>query len=149
MLEARSSFRQTVHVDPAIKKLARNSDLETVWRELSARCQDCGGCAYICPTCTCFTIVDQPLDHTSGVRLRQWDACTFAGFTRMAGGHNPVNYNDHAVRRRFLHKLKTDVEKHGRPSCVGCGRCVGICFGGVDMIRFIEMVNALPGEERS
>jgi formate hydrogenlyase subunit 6/NADH:ubiquinone oxidoreductase subunit I len=93
--------------------------------------------------------VDQPLDHTSGVRLRQWDACTFAGFTRMAGGHNPVNYNDHAVRRRFLHKLKTDVEKHGRPSCVGCGRCVGICFGGVDMIRFIEMVNALPGEERS
>ncbi len=148
VLEARSRFKKNVHVGPAIKKLAAGPDLEEVWRELSSRCQDCGGCAYICPTCTCFTIVDQPVDDTHGIRLRQWDSCTFAGFTRLAGGHNPVNHAAHAVRRRFLHKLKTDVEKHGRPSCVGCGRCVDICFGGVDMIRFVEMVNELPAEEK-
>ena len=148
VLEARSSFKQTVHVDQATQKLATNIELEPIWEELSSRCQDCGGCAYICPTCTCFTIVDQPIDDTHGIRLRQWDSCTFAGFTRMAGGHNPVNHADQAIRRRFLHKLKTDVEKHGRPSCVGCGRCVDICFGGVDIIRFIKMVNDLPAEEK-
>ncbi len=150
VLEARSNFRRTVHVDPAVKRLAADPDLQPVWRELSDRCQDCGGCAYICPTCTCFTIVDQPLADTHGIRLRQWDSCTFSGFTRMAGGHNPVNHAEQAIRRRFLHKLKIDVEKHGRPSCVGCGRCVDICFGGVDMIRFIAMVNdlKLPAEEK-
>jgi ferredoxin len=58
----------------------------------------------------------------------------------MAGGHNPVDSNTHAIRKRFLHKLLHDVQKHGRPSCVGCGRCVGMCFGGTDIVRFINMV---------
>ena len=57
----------------------------------------------------------------------------------MAGGHNPVNSRTHAVKQRFLPKLLYDVQEHGRPSCVGCGRCVGICFGGGDIIRIINM----------
>ncbi len=138
-LEARSHFKQQVHVDQAIKRLAGQPLPEEIWADLSLRCQDCGGCAYICPTCTCFTISDQPTSASSGQRLRSWDACTFSGFTRMTGGHNPINSRTHAVKQRFLHKLLYDVQEHGRPSCVGCGRCVGICFGGVDIIRFINM----------
>jgi len=138
-LEARSHFKQQVHVDQAIKRLANGPLPEEVWHTLSLRCQDCGGCAYICPTCTCFTITDQATSASGGRRLRSWDACTFGGFTRMAGGHNPVNSRTHAVKQRFLHKLQYDVKEHGRPSCVGCGRCVGICFGGVDIIRFINV----------
>ena len=132
-LEARSQFKQQVHVDQAIKRLKTGPLADEIWSDLSRRCQDCGGCAYICPTCTCFTITDQQLTPTSGERLRSWDACTFGGFTRMAGGHNPVDTRRHAVKTRFLHKLLYDVNEHGRPSCVGCGRCVGICFGGVDI----------------
>lgn len=138
-LEARGHFKRQVHVDQAIKRLASGPIPDEIWAYLSLRCQDCGGCAYICPTCTCFTISDQPTSASSGRRLRSWDACTFSGFTRMAGGHNPVNSRTHAVKQRFLHKLLYDVQEHGRPSCVGCGRCVGICFGGVDIIRFINM----------
>jgi len=138
-LETRGGFSQLVHVDQTIKRLQENEVPDSVWSTLSRRCQDCGGCAYICPTCTCFTITDQPLSETEGLRVRSWDACTFSGFTRMAGGHNPVERSTSAIRQRFMHKLKYDVESHGRPSCVGCGRCVNICFGGTDIIRFINM----------
>ena len=144
-LEARGLFSRLVHVDLAVKLLTDNEP-EALFRELSSRCQDCGGCAYICPTCTCFNISDQQLDDESGERIRSWDACTFAGFTLMAGGHNPVDCKHDRIRKRFLHKLKHDVKKHGRPSCVGCGRCVGICFGGVDIIRFINGISALERE---
>ncbi len=138
-LEARGGFARMVHVDQAIKRLREKKVDDSVWHELSLRCQDCGGCAYLCPTCTCFTIIDRPVDNVRGERLRSWDACTFAGFTNMAGGHNPVNAATDAIRQRFMHKLCYDVKDHGRPSCVGCGRCVGICFGGTDIIRFINM----------
>ena len=140
-LEARGGFQRQVHVDLAIRRLAEGIVDEAVWQQLSLRCQDCAGCAYVCPTCTCFTIVDQPRSATSGERLRCWDACTFAGFTRMAGGHNSVEPKKAAIKHRFLHKLKYDVENHGRPSCVGCGRCLDICFGGTDIARFVELAS--------
>lgn len=143
-LEARSHFQQQVHVDQAIKRLSTGPLADEVWAELSLRCQDCGGCAFTCPTCTCFTITDLSSSASSGRRLRSWDACTFSGFTRMTGGHNPINSRSQAVKQRFLHKLLYDVQEHGRPSCVGCGRCVDICFGGLDIIRFINTACGEP-----
>lgn len=140
MLETRGGFSHLVPVDEAIKRLNDEEVPASVWHSLSQRCQDCGGCAYLCPTCTCFTIADQPLSATAGQRVRSWDACTFSGFTGMAGGHNPVTRSSDAIRQRFMHKLHYDVKSHGRPSCVGCGRCVDTCFGGTDIIRFINMV---------
>jgi len=141
-LEARGLFTRLVHVDLAVKLLEEGGEPDAVFADLSRRCQDCGGCAYICPTCTCFNISDLRLAEDNGERIRSWDACTFSGFTRMAGGHNPVDGEKHRIRKRFLHKLLHDVQRHGRPSCVGCGRCVGMCFGGVDIVRFIDMLTA-------
>lgn len=151
-LEARGLFNKLVHVDLAVKLLAESKVPDNIIADLSSRCQDCGGCAYICPTCTCFNISDLCLTEDSGERIRSWDACTFSGFTKMAGNHNPVNVNTDRIRKRFLHKLKHDVEKHGRTSCVGCGRCVDMCFGGVDIVRFIDMLtsageNGFQGDE--
>ncbi len=139
-LESRGGFKNQVHVDLASKRLSDGTVSQDIWQELSMRCQDCGGCAYICPTCTCFTIYDQPITENEGERIRSWDACTFSGFTLMAGGHNPVDRKQQAIEQRFRHKLQYDVKKHGRSSCVGCGRCVDICFGGTDIVRFINMV---------
>jgi formate hydrogenlyase subunit 6/NADH:ubiquinone oxidoreductase subunit I len=138
-LEARGRFKRQVHVDLALKQLEEGNVADGVWSELSSRCQDCGGCAYICPTCVCFSMYDQRQSETEGERIRCWDACTFSGFTGMAGGHNPVDGPTRAIEHRFRHKLQFDVKKHGRPSCVGCGRCVDMCFGGTDIIRFINM----------
>lgn len=137
-LESRGLFKRLVHVDLACQRLENDSEPEEILEDFSRRCQDCGGCAYICPTCSCFTITDHRQDRESGERIRSWDACTFAGFTRMAGDHNPVDMRRQRIRKRFYHKLNHDVRKHGRSSCVGCGRCVDICFGGVDIIRFIN-----------
>ncbi|MDH3349087.1 MAG: 4Fe-4S dicluster domain-containing protein [Desulfobulbaceae bacterium] len=142
-LEARGLFNKQVHVDLALRLLAEEPEPVEILGDLSSRCQDCGGCAFICPTCVCFNIYDQPTGEDKGERIRNWDACTFSGFTKMAGDHNPVEPETQRVRKRFLHKLKHDVEKHGRPSCVGCGRCVGMCFGGVDIVRFIDMLSEL------
>lgn len=147
-LEARGLFNRLVHVDLAVKLLEDAEVPDRIIKQLSQRCQDCGGCAYICPTCTCFNIADLRLSDDSGERIRSWDACTFAGFTRMAGNHNPVHAETQRMRKRFLHKLQHDVKKHGRPSCVGCGRCVDMCFGGVDIIRFVDMLTA-AGENGS
>lgn len=141
-LEARGLFARHVHVELAIKLLAEEGVPDRIIEDLSRRCQDCGGCAYICPTCTCFNIADLKLSRDSGERIRSWDACTFSGFTGMAGGHNPIRPATQRIRKRFLHKLLHDVKKHGRTSCVGCGRCVGMCFGGVDIISFIDMLTA-------
>jgi len=142
-LEARDGFSRQVHAEQAIKRLAAGEVPEAVWEEMAHRCQDCGGCAYLCPTCTCFSIIDRPLDATSGQRLRVWDACTFAGFSGMAGGHTPVGPGQ-TLKQRFMHKLAHDVKKHGRPSCVGCGRCSGACFGGADMLRFLDLAGGEP-----
>ncbi|MEN8140221.1 MAG: 4Fe-4S dicluster domain-containing protein [Thermodesulfobacteriota bacterium] len=140
-LEAQGRFSRKVEVEHACRLLAQGEVHDDIWQELAARCSDCGGCAYVCPTCSCFTIRDQPLDAVSGERLRCWDACTLQGFTAMAGGHNPVA-GEHALKRRFLHKLKYDVARHGKPSCVGCGRCLDICFGQLDITSFIRAVVA-------
>ena len=141
-LEARGKFTRNVQVAHACRRLQQHAVPETIWEALSRRCYDCGGCAYVCPTCTCFSVDDLPLNKTQGLRLRSWDACTSSGFTRMAGGHNPVDRRQHALKRRFLHKLKDDFTLHGKVSCTGCGRCVDICFGGVDITTFIDLITA-------
>jgi ferredoxin len=147
VLESRGLFQQLVHVDLATRLLQENQDTRQIIAELSIRCQDCGGCAYVCPTCTCFTISDRQGDTDSGERVRSWDACTFAGFSLMAGDHNPVSVKQERLKRRFYHKLHADVQRHGRSSCVGCGRCVGICFGGVDIITFINRLTSLADND--
>jgi len=140
VLEARSGFTRQVHVDSAFKRIEQEGVSPSIWEYLAKRCDGCGGCAYICPTCTCFTIYDSPLSPDKGERIRMWDSCTHIGFTSMAGGHNPVNPQKDRLKRRFLHKLYYDYREFKRPSCVGCGRCLGICFGGVDIGLFVEMV---------
>jgi ferredoxin len=139
-LEARGRFNRNIQVSHACHKLQKEKVEETIWQKLSSRCYDCGGCAYVCPTCTCFSVDDMAIDDSHGTRIRSWDACTSGGFTRMAGNHNPTDRSRHALKQRFLHKLKYDYKKHGKTSCTGCGRCVGICFGGVDITTFIEML---------
>lgn len=144
-LEARGQFTKNVQVKHACQLLQERPVPEAILEKLSSRCYDCGGCAYVCPTCTCFSVDDMPLDQEHGLRLRSWDACTSSGFTRMAGGHNPVDRRRQALKRRFLHKLKDDFSRHGKPSCTGCGRCIDICFGGVDITTFIDLLTAGEG----
>ena len=148
ILESESKFDHIVDFDTAVSRFVNNEIDEALWEELGNRCQGCGGCAYVCPTCYCFDMVDRPVSKTQGERLRTHDACTLAGFTRLAGGHNPRHEQRRRIRRRFYHKLPFAQEKHHRPSCVGCGRCMEICFGRVDMAHFIKTLCDRPEKSK-
>lgn len=140
VLESESKFNYILDFDTTVNRLLNEEVDEKIWEELGDRCQNCGGCTYICPTCYCFNMVDKPTSENEGQRIRAWDACTLAGFTRLADGYNPYQERRDRIKRRFYHKLYYDKKRYNIPSCVGCGRCVDICFGHVDMISFIRLV---------
>jgi ferredoxin len=136
-------FSTTAYLARGIARVTNDAIPETLWEELAERCIQCGGCAYLCPLCTCFTVCDRGGDGDAGERIRRWDHCILAGFTREASGHNPRAEKAQRFKRRFFHKLSYQyLEREGRPGCVGCGRCLTTCMMGVDMaavlMRFRE-----------
>jgi sulfhydrogenase subunit beta (sulfur reductase) len=114
----------------AMNKLKDGTADEKVWDHFGKKCITCGGCAFVCPTCTCFNVYDQESSPGSGLRARAWDACLYGGFTREASGHNPRSTQALRLKRRHEHKLlyynKTDIQG-ALCGCVGCGRCSDFC----------------------
>ena len=47
------------------------------WPAWSARCLGCGACAFTCPTCHCFDMVDEGDAVGRAPRVRNWDACQY------------------------------------------------------------------------
>ncbi len=113
------------------------------WEKLARRCIGCGVCTYLCPTCHCFDIVDEPAGPGRGRRLRCWDSCMFADFTLHTSGHNPRPGKKERVRNRFMHKLKYHHDRYGIDGCVGCGRCIAMCPANVDITRVIADVKGV------
>jgi len=103
---------------------------EEIWRRFGDKCIVCGGCAFVCPTCTCFNVTDCEFEKGSGLRIRSWDACLFNGFTQESSGHNPRPTQSSRIKRRHEHKLRyfneTDIRSN-LCGCVGCGRCSDFC----------------------
>jgi len=126
-------FSTTAYLARGIAKLTNDAVPAALWEELAERCIRCGGCTYLCPLCTCFTVCDRRRNG-QGERFRRWDHCLLSGFTREASGHNPRAEKAQQFKRRFFHKLSYQyLEREGRPGCVGCGRCLTTCMMGVDM----------------
>lgn len=113
---------------------------DPLWEELALRCNGCGACAAVCPTCHCFDIVDEPSSPTHGVRRRNWDTCQTARFTVHASGHNPRAGQPSRCRQRVMHKLSIYPEKFGVVACVGCGRCVRACPAGQCLPETLERI---------
>jgi sulfhydrogenase subunit beta (sulfur reductase) len=107
------------------QKLAGKFD-HPVWVEQSLRCLGCGACAYVCPTCVCFSIEDEA-DTRQGHRLRTWDSCGLRMFTLHASGHNPRDKQSQRWRQRVYHKFAYYPDRFGTLGCVGCGKCSRAC----------------------
>ena len=130
----------------SIKSLNKRKDLkkyfdDPLWKKEAERCLSCSMCVNICPTCTCFDIVDDvELNLKEGKRSRQADSCQLKSFTEVAGGH--IFREDRAARLRHfvLHKLQYFKDKYDVNLCVGCGRCITICPVGIDLV---EIANKL------
>jgi ferredoxin len=116
-----------------------------VWNEQMKTCVECGGCVFMCDTCHCFLLSDEPANSTSevgtyevglGKRQRVWDGCLYKNFTRVAGGANPLKMRYMRLRNRYLKKFDFFIDNIGYQACCGCGRCIDVCPGKID-IRYI------------
>jgi ferredoxin len=119
-----------------ILKDARSSEK---WNDLFDTCVECGACTNICPTCYCFYMFDRgrfPDREETFDRLRSWDSCLLADYSRMAGiggvKPNPRPQIRARYANRFRHKYLYHHETYGRYGCTGCGRCSESCIGTTD-----------------
>jgi ferredoxin len=132
-----------------VRYISQGQVLDQTWAEIGSRCLECGGCTYVCPACTCFTVTDRPVGEDEIERVRLWDACALGGFTRMAGGHNPRKAVHDRRNRRFFRKLAHYfIQRELSMACVGCGRCAEVCHGNIGMPSTIEMIRRATNDLR-
>jgi ferredoxin len=113
---------------------------DAVWAGIGLRCNGCGACASVCPTCHCFDIVDEPDGLLSGTRRRNWDSCQASKFTLHASGHNPSGDQNSRFRQRVLHKFSIYPQRFGEVLCTGCGRCAEVCPAGQNIAEILGVV---------
>jgi sulfhydrogenase subunit beta (sulfur reductase) len=138
--ERHAAYRTEVELGdlPEILEMEYHS---AVWKELGDRCLSCGSCSMVCPTCYCFDVADEvDLGTRAGRRIRTWDSCLFKAHALVAGGENFRKSRASRIMFRFYHKQRGFVAEYGRPSCVGCGRCIGACPAGIDIVSVIRMI---------
>ena len=127
---------------------AEDAITDAEWQALGPACLACSGCTNLCPTCSCFTVVDE-VHNGTGERVRYWDSCLFEGFQREASGHHPAPRPGDRVRRFWYHKFADDFgSRFGRPGCVGCGRCDVTCTGSIGALKVLAALAAVDGPSR-
>ncbi|MEE0777002.1 MAG: 4Fe-4S dicluster domain-containing protein, partial [Bacillota bacterium] len=140
-------FTQMLSVDmEGVSEKAEKMFDDPLWTKISRACIGCSTCAYLCPTCYCFDIIDRRHGE-SGVKFRTWDCCMFDDYSKMAGGHNPRPSQKERVRNRMLDKLVYNKKRHGRGFCVGCGRCIAKCPVNIDITAVIKKIKEAEGYE--
>ncbi|MBP1769812.1 MAG: putative anaerobic sulfite reductase, subunit [Candidatus Aminicenantes bacterium] len=112
-----------------------------VWEYIGDQCFECGACSFVCPTCSCFNIEDVNTREGGTDRKRSWDSCSYEGYTRMAGDHNPRHPVEDRRNKRFFCKLSfSQSKKYLRPGCVGCGRCNRVCPGDIGIANVVTYI---------
>jgi ferredoxin len=148
----RERFRATTSwFSATVRYVSQGTILDKTWEEIGNRCLECGGCTYVCPACTCFTVSDRQIGPDEIERVRIWDSCGLGGFTRMAGGFNPRRAVHDRRNRRFFRKLAHYfIQRELAMACVGCGRCAAVCHGDIGMPSVVEMIRrAAPADAQN
>jgi sulfhydrogenase subunit beta (sulfur reductase) len=110
-----------------------------IWEKYSSHCVSCGACTTICPTCSCFLLIDRP----GFEKIKQMDACQYPGFERTAGGGDSLFELSERFRNRYLCKYVWKSRKFRSTACTGCGRCIEACLGKISKNElFTELTHA-------
>ena len=113
-----------------IENLRKGKVSSKAWENIALSCQDCGGCCYVCPVCTCYNTIED-FENELIKRYRYWDSCLFSGFSRMVHAYNPIPTPGERLKYRFMHRLKYFEERYSSAGCTGCGRCDVVCLGDI------------------
>jgi sulfhydrogenase subunit beta (sulfur reductase) len=105
---------------------------DPLWGREAERCIGCGICAFLCPTCHCFTI-EHDGSKKKGQAIRTWDTCQFQAYSLEASGFNPRPDREQRLKQRLFHKFKYFSDRYGMLLCIGCGRCVSACPVNIDI----------------
>ncbi len=106
------------------------------WKEYSKHCVSCGACSAICPTCSCFLLIEKP----GFEKVKQQDSCQYPGFERVAGGEDALFELDARFRNRYMCKYLWKPKRYDAKACTGCGRCIEACLGKINKNEiFIEL----------
>jgi sulfhydrogenase subunit beta (sulfur reductase) len=114
-----------------------------VWDGFGDKCLSCGQCTMVCPTCNCYDAWDQIelSPEFKGSRVRRWDSCMFGDYSSVAGGQNFRGKRPDRLKLWYTHKLRayeSEADRPGKPSCVGCGRCVQTCPVDINVLTVSE-----------
>ena len=102
------------------------------WEKHAEKCFSCGSCVFVCPTCYCFDVKDNPdLSLQKGRRTRTWDGCLLEDFAKIASGENFRPTRPTRYRHRYFKKYKYLFDRFGFLACVGCGRCGSNCLPNI------------------
>ncbi len=129
-----------------VKEWVTNNFEHKIFDDAGATCLSCGQCAFACPVCHCFDIVDEECDYTCGRRMKNWDACQFGLFTLHGSGHNPRETHGKRYRQRVAHKFKYYHDKFDEILCTGCGRCSRGCPAGIDIACVVTNINTVANQ---
>jgi ferredoxin len=99
-----------------------------IWIKYASKCVSCGACTTICPTCSCFLLIDKP----DFEKVKQTDACQYPGFQRVAGGEDALFELPNRFRNRYMCKYVWKPQKFRSLACTGCGRCIEACIGSIN-----------------
>jgi ferredoxin len=99
-----------------------------IWIKYASKCVSCGACTTICPTCSCFLLIDKP----DFEKVKQNDACQYPGFQRVAGGEDALFELPNRFRNRYMCKYVWKPQKFRSLACTGCGRCIEACIGSIN-----------------
>lgn len=135
---AEESVKTKLELKSIEEKLNEMFD-DPLWNVVYQKCVGCGVCTYLCPTCYCFDIVDEPMGF-KGKRVRIWDSCQFPLFTLQGSGVNPRLSGKERMRQRVIHKFNYYPKNYGGIACVGCGRCVRECPVNLDIREVLRMI---------
>jgi len=121
----------------SVQRLMKQGYALDTWKQFMLPCVECGGCNLICDTCHCFLLSEKKAG-AQHEKLRSWDGCLYANYARVAGGANPLKTRAQRLRNRFVKKFDFFVDNLGMPACCGCGRCIEVCPGKIDIREVLK-----------